>query len=123
MKITGTRRRPRRVEQLPGRADRRVRVARERRLRIREALDEVDDDDRRALARPLAATEAAGVVDVARAHRDCHSASPSNALTSSKLVKRSARAAVVLSRRTAWQSSSYAFAKSQVWVLGKMTSL
>ena len=36
-----------------------------------------------------------GVVDVARAHRDCHSASPSRALTSSKLVKRSASAAVV----------------------------
>ena len=89
-----------------GRLDGRVGVAGERRLGVGEALDEVDDDDRRPLARALAAAEAARVVDVLRAHRDCHSASPSRALTSSKLVKRSASEAVVRSRTTAWQSSS-----------------
>ena len=106
MKSTGTRRGAGRVEQRPGRLDSRVRVAGQRRLGVREAFDEVDDDDRRPLARSLAAAEAARVVDVPRAHRDCHSARPSRALTSSKLVKRSASDAVVRSRRTAWQSSS-----------------
>ncbi len=56
-------------------------------------------------------------------HRDCHSARPSNSLTSSKPMKRSPNAAVTRSRTTAAQSSSYAFAKSQVCVLGKITSL
>ena len=42
-------------------------------------------------------------------------------LTSSKLVKRSVSAAVVRSRTTASQSSVYAFANTQVCVLGKIT--
>ena len=62
-------RRPRRVEQPRRRRDRGVGVAPQRRVGIREALGEVDDHERRPLARAGAPPEPAVRVPVRVAHR------------------------------------------------------